>query len=782
MTAIATGKANESWPRVDASCLAPISMCVTMLPMCKPGALVGNPNMRNTYGKVIGTGVVATYLSVLQNPGLMTELSLHTKGCKKHDFVAAVTQLTTEVSMLQGVSTWFSVYGAMFSEIDANMNLAFSTAEALMAMPAQSPLSSPKKNVFAIVMGVLEAVGNVLLMASGLGMAKDALKGADDAAKVAKDTKATEKDTVGATKDAEKTTKEADKTTKEADKTAQEADKTTNEADDAGKTATNAEQTSADTDQAAKKADNGGKTVNKAKEVKHTAKASTAADEITTHSEADHDAKEHREMDTNGHKKEEATTADKVESVAAAIGASLVTLTGISTQSATCAASATCGKDIVPDSGASTDSAGASADNKDLLEFSMFITILHDALGKVLEALSIQEAAIGSNWAKLKQAATLAMSCPLNQVDVASLVDRAFPGMQWVAIGVLMRAKYAVYWQRTYGASDSKGLQCYYDGSSSGTATGCLNTGSAAGCYQVPSNPWDQSVYYGQLSNTGSGNCAGSGNVHQGDGNDNNCFQSTTECGATRYSWVGERDSPSDSPPGTFWDGLMDENRGVIPKFINPVFGKDYTDGWTPFVEQCSYMTKVYIPPISGSEIDYSNLWSSASSVSVPCSVFGILLDTYVFPDCGTLKALSGSGLSGQCINGMGADASGGHHGFFTGNFNQMVFVPNKKHHWASNDASDGKVGCCTPWMDSVENNGCDFIACDCFNLIEAAGFQWISQDQANNWGQNQCEGYTQTDTFTSTEMLQTSVGSDWDWLTLLTSDAEGFPVTTNLM
>merc|ERR1712154_530136 len=104
-----------------------------------------------------------------------------------------------------------------------------------------------------------------------------------------------------------------------------------------------------------------------------------------------------------------------------------------------------------------------------------------------------------------------------------------------------------------------------------------------------------------------------------------------------------------------------------------------------------------------------------------------------------------------------------------TGNFNQMVFIPYKKHHWGSWSTNDGKVGCCTPWWDSLMN-GCETVVCDCFNLVEAEVFQWISSQQANNWGYNTCNSYTQTSDFTSTQMLQTSLGSSWDWTTVLDS------------
>eukprot|EP00931_Biecheleriopsis_adriatica_P050928 TRINITY_DN29505_c0_g1_i1.p1 TRINITY_DN29505_c0_g1~~TRINITY_DN29505_c0_g1_i1.p1 ORF type:complete len:865 (+),score=170.98 TRINITY_DN29505_c0_g1_i1:103-2697(+) len=718
MTYIAVANFSSEFPELSGVALEKISQCVTAFPACDPDRLLGEKDMRQTYASVMGTEQVQSYLSRLGNDDLMSAVEQHSQGCQGACFRAVKNQLWTEVTMLSSVGGWYATYSAFFDEVDQNLDMAFSTALALVEMPSQAPLQVQKKDIWHILLAVVEAVGNVLLMASGIGdalipeefMVEDAVE----------DT--TEDAELGAGEEV----KSGEKTTD--DLGAQPSTGVHDEDDD-------------DDDISATK-----------KQPKDDANPGNGGD-------GKHMVKKTREW------------KDKFVKSGTAIGAAMVALTGLSSQSEACASN-NCMKPSPSPSPAPTP-AQAQDDDEAVIKYNWFIAWLKEAMSELLTVVAEQEATIASNWQKLQRAAAVAMACKMNPIHAAHMVEQAFPGMQWVALGVLMRPKYAVYWQRDYGSSDSDGPSCYYDGTSSGSNTGCQNTGSAAGCYQPSQSQIDDSVYYGQTQETGSNsNCAGSGNVKTQDGAAN-CFNvDTSACSAQRYVWVGEEGSPSNSPSSDFWDSLMNPETGPIPNFVSKISGKSYTNGWEPFVEQCAYVPKVYTPPLSGSNIDYSNWGQTPSSTSVPCNVFGMVLKTYAFPDCNTLKKLSGSGLSGQCINGVGSDGGGKNSAFFTGNFNQQVFIPSKKHVYSSLDS--GTVGCCTPWQTDLPS-GCDQIICDCFNLIEASVFGWISDSQLQDWAPY-CTQYTQTDQFDNTEFLETSVGASWSWLNVVESGASGWP------
>eukprot|EP00931_Biecheleriopsis_adriatica_P019679 TRINITY_DN13353_c0_g1_i1.p1 TRINITY_DN13353_c0_g1~~TRINITY_DN13353_c0_g1_i1.p1 ORF type:complete len:1092 (+),score=143.71 TRINITY_DN13353_c0_g1_i1:256-3531(+) len=754
MTAIAESNySGVEFPDLSAVALEKISQCLTAYPYCDPDNLYGEKDVRKTYGTVIGTEEIQTYLFRLGTDELMAAVEKHSTGCQGICFAETVTQLKNEATMILSVAGWFNTYGLFFNEIDANLDLAFSSALALVEMPSQAPMKVKKKDILHIILTVVELVGDFLVVASGAGeVLAPELFAAE--AEVDMGAKAADEGTQEIVKETDTSVKTADNAVEETDSAAQEpADnqhgqpESHDEADD----------DDSDDDDDGSEAKQG--------------------DEAKKGNEAKNNNEHHADdRESINEKKEKFENSCKAGHL---VGESMAFLASTIEESLECREEHCFKRDNGEPETSSDEgrrmSSASDQDDASLVRYDTVITWLKESLSGLMAAIAAQEAAIASNWKKLKRAASLATACKVHPLMVAAMIMNAFPAMQWVALGVLMRPKYAIFWQRDYGhGGDNDGPACYYDGTSDSTTTGCQNTGSAAGCYSPDAQiGLDSSVYYGQTQETGGGNsdCAGSGNVYTQDGKAG-CFnKDTSHCSAQRYIWVGEIGAPSNTPPAEFWDALMNTKTGPIPKFVNKVFGKEYTKGWQPFVEQCSYMPKVFTPPLSSGQIDYSNWGQSPSSTSVPCSVFGMLLETFAFPDCNTLKKISGSGLSGQCINGAGSNHNRRRKSaFFTGNFNQQVYIPKRKHHYSS--LHQGTVGCCLPWQSDLPT-GCDQIICDCFSVIEASVFGWISDTQLNNWAP-ECSTYTQTDVFNNNEFLKTSLGAGWSWSNVLASGASG--------
>jgi hypothetical protein len=424
--------------------------------------------------------------------------------------------------------------------------------------------------------------------------------------------------------------------------------------------------------------------------------------------------------------------------------------------------------------GLSTPAPGEADNMASSMEYSKMIALLMMYLDQILEVIVGQRNIIAGNWGRLKTAAELVTACPLDPVQLKTVVLSAYGAMQWIALGVLMPNKYAIYWQRDY--SGSKGPSCYYNGADDGKgdAYGC--EGSDMGCWSPPGGSWsmDSSAYY---------NCGGSGR-DKSEGGKSSCFQDVGSSDAsgggqscsqtTRYIWVGEVGAPSSTPPSDFFESLTSAETGPIATFVNKRFGTTYSGasgGFQAFVSQCQYMPKLYIPPSSNNNLDQST--SSESVVGQPCNIYDLTLTTYAFPDCNTNLDLpgQGAGLTGTCVNGYGSSFGASDSMWGSGNFNQFIYIPNKKNHYASNN--DGQVGCCSPWLSGLQS-GCDYMLCDCWSLAQGGNNNWLnegSDGQSSNsgswWGS--CE--VDTNEKNTEQMMTTSEGPACNWTTVTESE-----------
>jgi len=337
--------------------------------------------------------------------------------------------------------------------------------------------------------------------------------------------------------------------------------------------------------------------------------------------------------------------------------------------------------------------------------------------------------------------------------------------MQWIALGVLMPNKYAIYWQRDY--SGSKGPSCFYNGDAQ---SGSSCTGSEQGCWTPSAWSVDYSDYY---------SCGNAGRDKSEKGN-TKCFNTASSGGGQsctqtqRYIWVGEIGAPGSTPTNDFFDALTSSETGPIATFVNPRFGTDYQGsegGFEAFVSQCQYMPKLYIPESSNNELKQST--TVPSIVGLPCKIYGITLQTYAFADCGTNLDIpgQGAGMTGTCVNGYGSSFGATDSMWASGNYNQQMYIPNQANHYATND--DGQIACCTPWLDGLQG-GCDYMLCDCWSLAQGGNNNWLNEgtdgQSANSgswWGS--CE--VVTDTKDTQQMMTTSEGPACNWTTVITSE-----------
>jgi len=373
-------------------------------------------------------------------------------------------------------------------------------------------------------------------------------------------------------------------------------------------------------------------------------------------------------------------------------------------------------------------------------EYYDFIAKVQTELNTIWRSVAAEKLLIAGNYGRLSTAAAAAGGCPITPDELHLVISQTYGAMQWIALGVLLPTKYAIYWQRDY--MGTKGPNCYYNncgggtsgdqcGTSSSSVLGCV--GTTMGCFEPSESPYDKS----QIKGGG------------------------TPTDAKRFVWMGQQNNPSEVPSEDMWAAIDD---GPISSYINQRFKTMYTGSYgafEAFMSQCQYVSKLYIP---GGDITYSE--TQVSSVKVDCDVYGITIPTYALIDCGTQMTDSNVVWNGFGIN------SDGSSGDATGNFNQMTYIPNKPNSWAT--FTDGEVGCCLPWNGAVSlPEGCDYILCDCYSLAVMSSNGDVSGDgegsstTSGTWW-NSCS--VDTSSPSEKQYVQTSFGADGPWPRIITS------------
>jgi len=623
----------EPFPNLSsAAAYKTISMCITA-PICEPTALstdYSSDAVRELYGEMSGSSVLQMWEEKLENVGLMQQVYQNTPGnVTFEDFIATVSQIQTEVGQIKLISGWYQAYGSIFTDINSQMDEAFTTTLTLIDMPASTQVAVPGHSWFDIVIDVVEAVADCINI--GGNSKGDAAFGKG--------------------------------------------------------------------------------------------------------------------------------SGDKLGFVANSINA----VADVTEQSVDCAENC---KESSSVGDISTPSPNTADNDAATLEFTKVIALLMFELDNLLQGIDAQRNAIAMNWGKLKAASALALACSLDPIVLQTEVLKAYGAMQWIALGVLMPNKYAIYWQRDY--SGSKGPSCYYNGDAS-SGNGC--SGSDMGCWSPPSGSWsvDYSDYYS----------CGSAGRDKGEGGNTKCFNTASSGGGQsctqtqRYIWVGEVGSPGATPSSDFFTALTETESGPITSYVNLVYGTNYqgaSGGFDAFVSQCQYMPKLYIPPSSNNELKQST--TAPSMVGLPCNVYGITLQIYAFADCNTNLDIpgQGAGMTGTCVNGYGSSFGATDSMWASGNYNQQMYIPNVPGNYATND--DGQIACCTPWLDGLQG-GCDYMLCDCWSLAQGGNNNWLNEgtdgQSANSgswWGS--CE--VVTDTKDTQQMMTTSEGPACNWTTVIES------------